>query len=125
MNAAERRARQAMRRAGAVPGLQEAMADALCRMERGGRAAARDYEAFHWGNGPDATAAWSAPLVRPHDVLTELGELAELAYQTTKDEAAIWVHAFESPRPVLAATSGGRLVVVGGAYRITRRGIVG
>lgn len=125
MTRAERKAAAAMRRAGAVPGLQEAMADAVCQMERAGRAAADEYTDFHWGNAPDGTAVWAAPMVRPHDVLTELGELAELAYQTTKDEAAIWCHAFDHPRPVLACTAAGRLVVVGGSYRITRRGIVG
>lgn len=125
MTKAERKVRDAMRRAGDVPGLQEAIADAVGRMESGGRAAAKEYEAFHWGRPADATAAWEAPLVRPHDVLTELGELAEIAYETHKDERAIWVHPFESPRPVLASTAKGRLVVVGGSYRVTRRGIVG
>lgn len=125
MNKAERRAHDAMARAGDVPGLQEAIADAVCRMESGGRAAAKSYRAFHWGHGADATVQWEAPLVRPHDVLTELGELVEIAYETTKDEQAVWVHPFEAARPVLASTSKGRLVVVGGSYKITRRGIVG
>jgi hypothetical protein len=125
MNSAERRALKAIESAGDVRGLQEAIADAVERMAKGGRRAAKDYESFHWGIEPDGTRAWEAPLVRPHDVLTELGELVEVAYQTTKDETAVWVHPFQSPRPVLASTSTGRIVVVGGNYRINRRGIVG
>ena len=125
MTKAERRVRDAMRRAGDVPGLQEAIADAVERMARGGRKAAKEYRDFHWGRDADGTAVWEAPLVRPHDVLTELGELVEIAYATTKDEAAVWVHPFEPRRPVLASTATGRLVVVGGSYRITARGIEG
>lgn len=125
MNAAERRTLGALRSADGVRGLQEAIADAVERMAAGGRKAAREYESFHWGLEPDGTRAWEAPLVRPHDVLTELGELVEVAYQATKDESAVWVHPFQTPRPVLASTDTGRLVVVGGNYRISRRGIVG
>ena len=125
MTKAERRVREAMRRAGDVPGLQQAIADHVERMAKGGRKAAAEFEAFHWGVEPDGTGVCMAPLVRPGDVLTELGELMEVAYQTTKDEDAVWVHPFEAARPVLASTSRGRLVVVGGSYRITRRGIEG
>jgi hypothetical protein len=122
---AERRIKAALHRAGDVPGLQEAIADAVERMAEGGRQAAREYREFHWGHEADGTAVWSAPLVKPHDVLTELGELVEIAYETRKDEHAIWVHPFEPKRPVLASTATGRLVVVGGSYRITKRGIEG
>ena len=122
---AERQVLEHMRQAREVPGLPEAIADAVSRMVEGGQGAAREYKRFHWGVKPDGTAVWDAPLVKPHDVLTELGELVEVAYETTKDEAAIWVHAFQTERPVLASTNRGRLVVVGGSYRITRRGIEG
>lgn len=125
MTKAERRVCAAMRKAGNVPGLQEAIADAVERMARAGRKAAKEYRDFHWGHEPDGTAVWDAPLVRPHDVLTELGELIEVAYETRKDERAIWVHPFQPTRPVLASTATGRLVVVGGSYRITARGIEG
>lgn len=125
MTKAERKVRDDMIRAGDVPGLQEAISDAVSRMVRQGRTAARQYEAFHWGRQPDGTAVDLAPLVRPGDVLVELGELLEVAYVTVKDERATWVHPFAPDRPVLASTESGRLVVVGGSYRITARGIEG
>jgi hypothetical protein len=125
MTKAERRVRDAMDKAGDVPGLQEAIADAVESMAGEGIRACRRYKRFHWGRDADGTALWRAPLVRPHDVLVELGELVEVAYLTTKDESATWVHPFEARRPVLASTPSGRLVVVGGSYRITSRGIEG
>lgn len=68
-----------------------------------------------------------APTVEPGSVLYRLGELTEVAYWAEKDgEEAIWVHDFSRRNlPTLAATSTGGLVVVGGGYRVTRRGIVG
>jgi hypothetical protein len=122
---AERRVREAMRNAADVPGLQEGIADAVEHMARQGHAAAKRYQAFHWGREVDSTLVWEAPLVTPWDTLEALGTLWEIAYRTTKDESAVWVHPFEADRPVLACTQAGRLVVVGGSYRVTARGIVG
>jgi hypothetical protein len=88
--------------------------------------AAGEYRAFHWGDEPDAIVHARAPVVTPKMVLTELGTLVWVVYETAKGgETYEWEHPFEGTRPVLASTPGGRLVVVGGSYRITPRGIVG
>lgn len=87
--------------------------------------AARDYTDFHWGNPPEGTIEADAPAIEPGEVVWTLGELAEVAYETTKrNEHAIWVHAFQAPRPVLAFSESGHLLIVGGGYEVTPRGIV-
>jgi hypothetical protein len=70
---------------------------------------------------PDPTAA---PLV-------ELGALVSVEYETIKtgDGPSIYHHAFGDRhgrgRPVLVVNGEGRLLIVGGKYRVQRRGIVG
>jgi hypothetical protein len=88
--------------------------------------AERFYERFHWGNEPEEVTVVSAPVLMPGEVLVQLGELAEIAYDADKGgELARWVHPFEDERPVLAFSSSGRLHIVGGSYTVDRRGIVG
>lgn len=90
------------------------------------RAARRDFKAFHWGNKSTEILAASVPDIRPGDVLVVLGELATVEYDTAKgDEDGRYVHPFEDDRPLLCCTKEGRLVIVGGSYRVTPRGIVG
>jgi hypothetical protein len=85
------------------------------------------WERFHWGDESlDLIEADGAPEVLDGDVLVVLGELARVDYETTKGgDSAIWFHEFEAERPQLCLTRDGRLVIVGGDYRVTRRGIVG
>lgn len=89
--------------------------------------AQHEFRRFHWDEEPDALVRASAPVVTPGSVLVEIGELREVVYRTTKGggEVTDWWHAFKDRRPVLAFNSSGRLVVVGGSYKITPRGIVG
>lgn len=88
--------------------------------------AERAFRRFHWGDDPEQTVKRSAPRVNPGDVLVELGPLVEVVYETHKaGKTYNWVHAFKGPLPVLAQTLDGRLVIVGGGYRVTERGIVG
>jgi len=87
--------------------------------------AAKFYEQFHWGDQPRELVESSAGAVGPDTVLVQLGELAEVAYEATKGgEHAVWVHAFRNPRPVLAYSMTGQLVIAGGGYRVTARGII-
>lgn len=56
----------------------------------------------------------------------ELGTLSAVTYETTKGrEHADWEHEFEGERPTLNADRDGNLVILGGSYRVTPRGIVG
>lgn len=89
--------------------------------------ARRAYRRFHWGRNPRRARTAAAPLVWPGEVLTRLGDLAELGYlaRKGKDPTYLYEHPFSSPLPELASTVDGQLVIVGGGYRITGRGIVG
>lgn len=83
-------------------------------------AAARLYESFH-GAKP-AFRRMSAP--KPAKALMSLGRLEAVIYQTPDGKR--YKHEFRgASRPILAATHDGRrLVVQGGRYRMTWRGIV-
>jgi hypothetical protein len=60
------------------------------------------------------------------EVLTELGTLEEVTYGTSKGgRDALWEHAFKCPKPRLAVTEDGDLVILGGSYKVNRSGIVG
>ncbi len=84
------------------------------------------YESFHWGNEPTELEGAECPHVEEGDVLVVLGELERVDYRTTKgDTDAVWFHHLEHERPKLCMTLEGRLVIVGGDYRVTERGIVG
>jgi hypothetical protein len=87
--------------------------------------AQREYVKTHWGERGRAkvTATYAAD---PSEPSTALGELVEVTYRTRKggdDGLVDYVHAFKTPRPLLAFNSGG-LLVLGGGYTVTERGIV-
>jgi len=72
--------------------------------------------------------AASARLVRfemPKELFA-IGNLLALEYETVRDGAPEkYRHAFRKTRPLLAASfDGSQLVIVGGRYRFTERGIV-
>ena len=84
------------------------------------------YKDFHWGNEPEKIVR---KRVSPTPkVLTKLGELVSVAYETVKDgERATWEHEFGETgkkRPSIAADPDSkRLHIVGGEYTVTGRGI--
>lgn len=97
-------------------------------MSRGAktRAARKAFKAFHWGAEATGSQKVDAPRIDRSTVLYELGELSEIAYITDKNgQFAEWVHKFKIERPRLCATAEGHLVIVGGDYEVTERGIVG
>ncbi len=120
------RLRKLLKAATATPEGRVVVEDMLANLVEDIEGAAKFYKSFHWGNEAEDLTEQQAPLVVPGEVLVELGELAEIAYETTKGrERAIYVHEFERPKPSLAWTRAGKLVVLGGGYRVTRAGIVG
>ena len=86
------------------------------------------YAEAHWGDlGNEPVRELDA--ADPRDELTLLGRLAELTYVTSKRGDPPNTHywhdfSFRDP-PILAFNPDGRLVICGGSYRVTRRGIVG
>jgi hypothetical protein len=89
--------------------------------------ARRDFEAFHWGDESTEILDAQAPELHEGDVLVVLGKLRAVEYDTAKKgQDATWCHQFdEDDQPRLCATADGQLVIVGGSYRVTPRGIVG
>jgi hypothetical protein len=65
-----------------------------------------------------------APSLAPGAELVALGELVAVVYRTGH-EAFDREHKFKGPRPLLTYEERGGLIIVGGAYKITPRGIVG
>lgn len=86
-----------------------------------------EYRRTHWGTEPEAQSLSVARVANPFlGDLVEMGGLVAVTYETTKDgEAAHWTHKFRrGALPILAYNAGG-LVIVGGGYRVTDRGIEG
>ena len=91
-------------------------------------AAIAEYEALHWGI--PAGALLQLQYQPPGNVLTMLGELDAVAYDTAKagdgPDGAVYWHPFEHPRPILAVDpDSNRLHILGGGYTVEDRGIVG
>lgn len=91
--------------------------------------ALRHYKELHWGDRGASTAIKPGAAGDPTDgVLAELGELSRIEYDTRKKgdpELTTYFHDFGNPKPKLAVTHDGYLVIVGGRYRVKERGIVG
>jgi len=116
---AELRAIGAAWRAGRIPpGARVSCA------RRNPSAASDAYREFHWGRGPKRRRRVHVPHAPE---VFELGKLRAVEYETRKGkDHAIWVHPFGRPYPILTGTPDGRLgPIVGGAARVTERGIVG
>jgi hypothetical protein len=109
-----------------VPGLTEALEPVLRGYIEDARHADKRFARFHWGDRAAGVTVGHAPIVLPDEVLTVLGVLDRIDYATTKaGERAIWYHHFKRQKPKLAHTAAGRLIIVGGSYRVTARGIEG
>jgi hypothetical protein len=88
-------------------------------------AAMRIYKRDHWGQ----TGPWDVRRLTAADprlVSVALGELVSVVYRTKKGrdrELTDYEHPFSRPLPVLAYHGGG-LLILGGKYRVTERGII-
>jgi hypothetical protein len=98
--------------------------DRVCCARRNPSPASSAYREFHWGRGPKRRRRVN---VAAHPEVFELGKLRAVEYETRKGKQdAIWVHQFSRPFPILTGTPDGQLgPIVGGAARVTKRGIVG
>lgn len=81
---------------------------------------------FQWGREAAELLEVDAPHVAA-PVIYRLGDLVEVAYCTAKGDEPITIyeHTFRKHLPTLAATPEGELVIVGGDFKVTARGIVG
>lgn len=110
----------------AIPGAAEALVAAARRELRRIKAGRRSYKKTHWGNkGGDPVRE-----LRVADVsgpVTMLGTLELVEYFTDKrgDGPSVYYHDFSDEKPILAYDRRGLLVVAGGTYEVTERGIVG
>jgi hypothetical protein len=100
------------------------------RRKKTGKRIARaraNYARLHWGEQSTETVEADAAIVADGMVLTSLGPLVAVEYEATKGgESAVWRHEFtEGSEPLLCVTEQEDLVIVGGKYRVTVRGIVG
>ena len=86
--------------------------------------AVRQYRRDHWGQpGPNGPRALSA--ADPRVLSIELGALVAVVYRTKKGEDARltdYEHLFSKPFPVLSYNDTG-LIIAGGKYHVTERGI--
>src|SRR5205807_1494549 len=93
--------------------------------ERVVEAAIRQYKRDHWGaSGPRGVRALSA--ADPRILSIELGDLVAVIYRTKKGgdrELTDYEHHFARPFPVLSYNETG-LIIAGGKYHVTKRGIV-
>ena len=80
-----------------------------------------EYTKFHWGKNPEPEVAREFDYKPSNSAI--LGTFRGIMYQTNKkgDGDSIYVHAFESPFPLITES----LVIIGGRYTIEKRGIVG
>jgi hypothetical protein len=116
---------RAWKRAGEL-GVQRQLAELVERAVDTMARAAADYDYMHWGDDPDGIVVAEAPLVLPGESLAELGELEIVEYSASKGGRHYqWWHEFEGEKPRLCVTEARELVVVGGSYTVTERGIVG
>jgi hypothetical protein len=93
--------------------------------DRAVEAAVKQYRRDHWGEpGPRRVRGLSA--ADPRILSIELGELVSVIYRTKKGgdkRLTDYEHHFSRPLPVLSYNPTG-LIIAGGKYHVTERGII-
>jgi hypothetical protein len=89
-----------------------------------------EYRKTHWGHRgkPDRILEADVADTSKPGAFVMLGELVSVAYRTTKagdPPNCVYEHTFERPYPILAYSRDRLLVIAGGKYTISKRGIVG
>ncbi len=91
--------------------------------------AERAYIETHWGNRGDMEPQ-RLRCADPEEVaFVIMGQLDSVTYDTAKGRFSapeLWEHKFKNPRPLLCYSPRTKLLLVaGGAYTVTKRGIEG
>jgi hypothetical protein len=90
--------------------------------------ARKSYVETHWGSSGEMTDQ-KLRCADPEEVMVVLGQLDSIVYDTAKGRfspSELWEHEFGSPRPVLCYSPTSRLLLIaGGRYTVTNRGIEG
>ena len=93
--------------------------------ERAIEAAVKQYKRDHWGQpGPHRARAHRA--ADPRILSIELGALVAVVYRTKKGEdreLTDYEHHFSRPLPILSYNDTG-LIIAGGKYHVSERGII-
>lgn len=100
--------------------------DACQGVRRRDHVASRLYEAFH-RFAPDNVVRRRCEREMPK-LLVQLGELRALVYRSDRGRRGrprTFIHFFDAPPQLTCGVDGRRLYIIGGRYRITRRGIEG
>ncbi len=87
--------------------------------------AVKDFRKVHWGQRGNHELR-SLPAADPRILSVELGDLVAVIYRTKKGKDRLltdYDHRFSKPYPVLSYNPTG-LVISGGKYRVTERGII-
>jgi hypothetical protein len=88
-----------------------------------------EYVKTHWGqDGTRGAERLKVATLAEGASLVLLGDLVSVVYRTRKgldQDAVDYEHHFATPRPRLAYSESGLLVIAGGRYRIDERGIIG
>jgi hypothetical protein len=88
-----------------------------------GMALYREFNRFR----PSRILKLAQPRIIP-PVVVELGELVGLIYRSNKGQPgrlSTYIHFMEDPPRLVSNPEGSQLYIVGGSYRVTRRGIEG
>jgi len=102
----------------------EILEDQLSAVLEVGAEALDEFAELHEGDTADAVYQVEDPRYAG-ETLVALGELKYLGYDTDKGgEAATYHHDFADP-PLLCVDPDRKLAVIGGTYRVNKRGIVG
>jgi hypothetical protein len=109
------------RRLGVGPEVATLLAHYLDEVERLGA----QCDDFRWGD-PRCEHVQVVTVPPPDSIAYELGPLVSVVYEAAKGgELCEWAHDFQPALPVLAWGDSGRLLILGGDYKVSARGIVG
>jgi hypothetical protein len=114
-----------------LPGEKAGILDRVELLLTNARAAGERYKKEHWGRtGTRGLVETKTADPRADEVFPVMGELYSVTYKTKKGadtDPDLYEHKFGRPRPLLlyAPKQGGLLLIGGGRYRVTERGIEG